>query len=178
MTDTVSQIPLGINIRTSTPFTILLAVDSPNERLFLKNFFQSEKFQVSLEVDNGLAVLDSFPNLKPLPDILCIDYNIPKKDALDVIWDLKNRGLDFKSVITASFADKERLTHFKQAGINSYLLKPLNKVVVKEKIAKLLGRQDLLPRNIKADVAPPLKLEALSIPMLSLRMGQVPILKK
>ena len=115
--------------------TILLVDDSENDLLLMRAAFKRADFNCSLqEVQNGeeaIAYLQGdVPyrdrSLFPLPTVMLLDLNMPRKDGFDVLnWVRTQPGLKRLSIIvlTASIRAEDVERAF-DVGATSFLLKP------------------------------------------------------
>ena len=115
--------------------TILLVDDSENDRLFMQTAFKRAGFLSRMqEVRDGeeaIAYLDGtgqFSNREryPLPSLMMLDLNMPRKDGFEVIeWVRTQSGLRRLSVIVLSASMRmEDIERAFDLGANSFLVKP------------------------------------------------------
>jgi CheY-like chemotaxis protein len=117
--------------------TILLVDDSENDLVLMRRAFQMAKCNIPLqEVRNGEEVIAYLKGegpygdrIKfPLPTVVLLDLNMPKKDGFDVLaWVRAQPGLKRLTVIilTASMRGEDVERAF-DLGATSFLVKPSN----------------------------------------------------
>jgi CheY-like chemotaxis protein len=118
--------------------TILMAEDDEEDQLFVREALEASGYPFDLFcVKDGQALLEylnmsgrnlDIPNpIAPLPDIILLDLNMPRKDGREVLSDLKNSP-NFKSipivVLTTSSSEADILASY-EIGANTYITKPV-----------------------------------------------------
>ena len=118
----------------SKPVEILLVEDSPEDIDLTKEALEEGKLKVSLNnVMDGIEALKFFRKLKnykdkPTPDVILLDLNLPKKDGLEVLTEIKmDEELKHIPVIvlTTSKAEEDILKSY-QHHASCYVTKPVN----------------------------------------------------
>ncbi|MBK8397615.1 MAG: HDOD domain-containing protein [Leptospiraceae bacterium] len=156
---------LGINLSNSTSYKVLIADDSAPHRMLLKRFLQASQFEVLSDVANGEAIIDFLKYDRVVPDIIFLDYQMTPKNAVETIREIRPTYPDMKIVVVTGNMNKEVIAELIKLKINSYILKPISKQVLDEKLIQMLGRKDL-DLNSKVIKKKPVKLEDLGIPPL------------
>ncbi len=118
----------------TAPIEILLIEDSPADVRLTREALKDARVSnhVSVAVD-GVDALDFlFRRGKhaaaPLPDLILLDLNLPRKDGLQVLQDIKqdNRLRQIPVVVlTTSHADQDILRSY-QLSANAYVSKPVD----------------------------------------------------
>jgi two-component system response regulator len=113
---------------------ILLVEDNPADVGLVEEAFRDGKLQYDLFVaENGVLAIDflrrrgKFPTA-PMPDLILLDLNLPKKDGREVLAEVKNDPvLREVPVIVLTTSDDEMDVH-KAYGLhaNCYLTKPVD----------------------------------------------------
>lgn len=119
-----------------TPITILMADDDPDDRLLTKEAWEENRLANQLHfVEDGEALIDylyrrgSFAHLagEPLPGLILLDLNMPKKDGREALREMKNdpqlRHIPVV-VLTTSKAEEDIYRTY-ELGVNSYIIKPV-----------------------------------------------------
>ena len=85
---------------------------------------------------NGFEALVRIEEVKP--DIIFLDYMMPKVDGIEFIKALKNCTTDhnYKIVVISAFVDKEKTTEFLELGADHVLAKPINIEQIEELLKK------------------------------------------
>ena len=117
-------------------FTILIADDDEEDRMMAEEALEESQFNSKMRFAmDGEEVMDylnnrgRFSNKKenPIPELILLDLNMPKKDGWEVIAEIKKdkrlRSIPIV-VLTTSNADADiRETY--NLGVNSYITKPV-----------------------------------------------------
>lgn len=114
---------------------VIIADDSRVIREKLKLILKNSNFEVIGEAADGKQALSLCDLLEP--DIITLDFNMPKLDGIKVIEHLKEDGFEGKIIMLTGVSDKKLITKALVAGANSYLLKPFDKDGVLEELSKL-----------------------------------------
>jgi CheY-like chemotaxis protein len=116
------------------PAEILLVEDSPTDVLMTREAFEQAKLLVNLHVvEDGVEAIAFLRKAGPYgnaprPDIILLDWNLPKKDGREVLAEVKVDA-DLKTipivVLTTSQADRDILTAYGLQA-NCYITKPVS----------------------------------------------------
>lgn len=121
---------------TKTDAIIMITDDDPDDRLLAKEAFSDNNLQNPLIfTEDGEDLMDyMFKRNKyagqelPMPDIILLDLNMPKKDGREVLMELKTDHA-FKRipvvVFTTSRSEEDIATTY-DLGVNSYITKPVS----------------------------------------------------
>lgn len=118
------------------PVTILMADDDADDRTLTKEAFEEAKLANDLRfVEDGQELLDYLnrrgkyadPESSPLPGLILLDLNMPRKDGREALEELK-KDPRFKHirvvVMTTSKAEADILQTYKLSAA-SYITKPV-----------------------------------------------------
>jgi CheY-like chemotaxis protein len=116
--------------------TILVAEDDPDDRMLTQDALEEVRLANKLDfVKDGVELMDylhrrgQFTNLNgsPLPGLLLLDLNMPKKDGRTALKEIKSdphlRRIPVV-VLTTSQATKDVLQTY-DLGVNSFIIKPV-----------------------------------------------------
>ena len=109
---------------------VLLADDAPEMRVLLRITLESDgRFEVVADAGDGveaLAMIEEFT-----PDLIVLDMAMPEMDGLQVLTELRTRGLSEKVLAFSGFNDEvER--EARRLGVGDYLRKgnaPIHDIV-------------------------------------------------
>jgi len=90
--------------------------------------------------DNGDAMLDMMRNPPPMPTIVFVDLNMPKKSGYEVIEEIRNE-LEMKTlpvVVLSTAADNSSVEKCRNAGASYYIQKPTSMDKLRSAIAHTL----------------------------------------
>jgi CheY-like chemotaxis protein len=116
---------------------ILIADDDADDRLLIKEAFEESEWKNPLHfVQDGVELLDylfrrdKFSDLagEPLPDLILLDLNMPRKNGIEALEEIKSEER-LKSipiiVFTTSKAEEDILRSY-NLGVNSFITKPVS----------------------------------------------------
>lgn len=118
------------------PIQILLAEDDEDDRLFFKKAFSDIKIKTNVRfVSDGVELMNHLTqSSSQLPHILFLDLNMPRKNGLECLVEIK-RMTHLKHIAIAiystSSSDKDIEETFVQ-GANIYIKKPSDFTVLKQ----------------------------------------------
>lgn len=128
--------------------TILLIEDDPSTRKFLMKFLAKLDFEVyvAIDGDDGIYAFDKYH-----PDIILTDYNMPRKNGIDVIRHIRSRTSTFWfSIIVLSAIDEfSNVINCLEEGANDYITKPVNFDILKAKIETYSNLSSVQKENIR-----------------------------
>ncbi len=126
---------------------ILIADDDKNIQFAFKRLFEDKGFTV-VSADNGLEVLEKLNIMNP--DLIFMDISMPKRNGLEVLEVLRDKGVDIPVIIITGFGTMQTAIKAIQLGAYDYISKPLDidKILIVAKRAlemvKLRDRLDKL----------------------------------
>jgi len=118
----------------------VLMADDQTELLFLmKEMIEYAGFEVVTATDGVEALKAVF---ETHPDIIVLDYNMPRKNGLEVAQDLKNNPLfaHIPIMIVTAHGEKQAKLKGLSMGIDDYLIKPVDADELVARIRMILKR--------------------------------------
>ncbi len=118
----------------------VLMADDQTELLYLmKEMVEYSGFDVITATDGVEAMKAVF---ETHPDIIVLDYNMPRKNGLEVAQDLKNNPLfaHIPIMIVTAFGEKHAKLKGLSMGIDDYLIKPVDADELVARIRMILKR--------------------------------------
>ena len=118
------------------PFIILVAEDDADDRLLAQDALQECQFPGEVRfVENGEELLDylfqrgsyQHPELAPRPGLILLDVNMPRKDGLEALQEIKSNPALRKIpvvIFTTSRGDTD-ISRIYDMGANSFITKPV-----------------------------------------------------
>jgi CheY-like chemotaxis protein len=118
------------------PVIFLMADDDPDDRLLIKEAFEESLISNSIYfVEDGVDLLDYLrwqgkftdPAEAPLPDLILLDLNMPRKDGREALAEIKSDPLLRYIpvvVLTTSKAEEDIMRSY-DIGAASYITKPV-----------------------------------------------------
>jgi CheY-like chemotaxis protein len=119
------------------PVSLLMADDDPDDRMLTRDALQESEPSSEIDfVEDGEELLDylqrrgKYSTLlgKPLPDLILLDLNMPKKDGREALIEIKGNPALRKIpvvVLTTSSAEEDVLRSY-DLGVNSFIVKPVS----------------------------------------------------
>ena len=111
-----------------SPLHILLADDDEDDRLFFAEAFEEVKIQHRItSFINGVKLMEYLNNdNSPLPDIIFLDLNMPKKSGIESLREIRNnpRTKDVTVAIYSTSSSDEDIENTFVSGANVYIKKP------------------------------------------------------
>lgn len=111
-----------------TPIHIMLADDDEDDRLFFKEAFEEVKIKYKISTFNdGEQLMDYLYEAgNPLPDIIFLDLNMPRKSGIECLKEIRsNDRLKKISVAIYSTSSSEQdIEDTFVSGANVYIKKP------------------------------------------------------
>lgn len=109
-------------------YKIILVENDPDEQFFMKKGFdETDLFEVIAMVKNGDTLLEWLEqNPAIMPDLILSDLNMPGKNGIEIIHDLKNDEV-YKNVpviITSTSSTQSIMNQCLEKGAASYFVKP------------------------------------------------------
>jgi DNA-binding response OmpR family regulator len=101
--------------------TVLLVEDDPKIASFIRKGLRHEGFQEEWVTSGEEAILRL---QEGGVDVLVLDLGLPEIDGLDVLAQVRNRGMDLPVIVVTGRTDPRDRTAALSLGINAYLTKP------------------------------------------------------
>lgn len=105
---------------------VMLVDDEPLLRMGLTQAFDWKAVgcEVVAEAENGIQALQKYSETKP--DIIITDIRMSKADGLQLISQLREKDKDTEIIVLSGYDDFSYAKQAMEAGVFSYLLKPVN----------------------------------------------------
>lgn len=126
---------------------VMIADDHSMIREGLKQLLELEgRFEVIAEANDGEECLKIINNMNP--DVLLLDINMPKKNGLEVLQELKNRNSKMKVLVLTVHNEIEYLIKAMDIGIDGYLLKDSESSKLKKAILTVIRGEKYIQPNL------------------------------
>ncbi|MFI4874455.1 MAG: response regulator [Blastopirellula sp. JB062] len=113
---------------------VLVADDSSTMRKIILRSLQAVGVPEAAEAADGDEALKVF---KPGDfDLVLTDWNMPGKNGLEVVQEIRKIDKDVKIMMVTTEAEKSRVLEAIQAGVSDYLVKPFTADTLREKLEK------------------------------------------
>lgn len=111
-----------------TPIHIMLADDDEDDRLFFKEAFEEVKIKYKISTFNdGEQLMDYlYEANNPLPDIIFLDLNMPRKSGIECLKEIRNndRLKKISVAIYSTSSSEQDIEDTFVSGANVYIKKP------------------------------------------------------
>jgi len=140
--------PLGLIGLSNEKYRIMIIDDSKTIRIALKQILLSEQFDLIIEAENGVDAIEKLKKSDYKPDVIFSDVDMPEKNGIETVKEIKTFMSDAKIIMATSHKDEGTVKELLSLGISGYIVKPFDRQSVLEKIAKVIGRDDYLPKYL------------------------------
>jgi two-component system, chemotaxis family, chemotaxis protein CheY len=139
---------------------ILVVDDSKTMRFVMVKMLKELGYKYINDVENCQKALFAIKNEKPA--LILSDWNMPDGSGLDLLKTVRNdtssRNIPF--IMFTTEKDQQKILEASKAGLQSYLLKPVRKEVLEEKLKTLASAYGFDPpyfnkSAVKAEEPPP-----------------------
>ncbi|MDR3302949.1 MAG: response regulator [Treponema sp.] len=133
------KIPLGLKEHgTGSPFRVLVTDDSIFIAKQLGQILTSEKFEVAGTMVNGEQAVESYKEMSPDIDLVTLDITMPVMDGVTALEKIIAFDPQAKVIMVSALGKEDVVKKCLQMGAKSYILKPLNREKVLERIKAVL----------------------------------------
>lgn len=101
---------------------------------------------VVAEASDGVECMDRLKFV--IPDVLLLDINMPNKNGIEVLEDIRRRKLQVKVLILTVHNEIEYLVRAVDIGIEGYLLKDSDSSELKEAIEKVMEGENYIQPSL------------------------------
>lgn len=98
------------------------------------------------EASDGIECLEKITQSKP--DILLLDINMPKKNEIDVLEEIKKKNIKVKVLILTVHNEVEYLLRAVDIGADGYILKDSESVELKKAINTIMSGETYIQPNL------------------------------
>ena len=122
-----------------TPYKVLVVDDSMFVAKQLGQILTSEGYEVVATAVDGKEGVDKYKELWPNVDLVTLDITMPKMDGLTALEQIMAFDKNAKVVMVSALGKEELVKKSLMLGAKSYIIKPLDRKKVLERISKILG---------------------------------------
>ena len=113
---------------------VLVADDSSTMRKIILRSLSAVGVPTAVEAADGEEAINLFEPGKF--DLVLTDWNMPRKNGLEVIQEVRKVDKDVTIIMVTTEAEKSRVLEAIQAGVSDYLVKPFTADMLREKLEK------------------------------------------
>lgn len=127
---------------------ILIADDHSMIREGIKQLLELDgSIKVVAEAKDGEECIDLLER-QQIPDVLLLDINMPKKNGLEVLQEIKKKKIKIKVLVLTVHNEVEYLLRAVDVGIDGYLLKDSNSDELKKAIFAVMDGETYIQSNL------------------------------
>lgn len=126
---------------------VMMADDHSLMREGIKQLLEFDgQIEVIGEVGDGEECLIKLPILKP--EILLLDINMPKKNGIEVLQEIKKRNIPVKVIVLTVHNEIDYLLRAVDCGVNGYILKNAESAELKKAIMAVANGESYIQPNL------------------------------
>ncbi|HOJ63467.1 MAG TPA: response regulator [Spirochaetota bacterium] len=123
-----------------TPYKVLIVDDSIFVKKQLTQILQSEQFQVIDEASDGEEAIEKYKEHFPNVDLVTMDITMPKMDGITALEKIIEFDKNAKVIMISALGKQELVKKSLLLGAKNYIVKPLDRKKVLERIVMILKR--------------------------------------
>jgi two-component system chemotaxis response regulator CheY len=131
------RIPMGVKPNGES-YNVLVVDDSMFIVKQLTQILASEKFNVIATGADGEEGVSKFKEFKQKIDLVTLDITMPKKDGLQALKEIIEFSPEAKVIMVSAIGKQEYVKEALLLGAKNYIVKPLNRTKVLERIKKVI----------------------------------------
>ncbi len=129
--------PDGMNA-SGQSYKVLVVDDSMFVRKQISQILTSEGFEVVAQACDGAEGLEMYKEHHPNIDIVTMDITMPKMDGVTSLEKIVEFDKDAKVIMISALGKEELVKKSLLAGAKNYIVKPLDRKKVLERILQIL----------------------------------------
>lgn len=102
--------------------------------------------EVICEVNDGEECIEELLHVKP--DILLLDINMPKKNGVEVLEEIRKKNMDVKVLILTVHNEVEYLVKAVDIGVNGYIVKDSGSAELKKAINCIMNGENYIQPSL------------------------------
>ncbi|HPS44009.1 MAG TPA: response regulator [Treponemataceae bacterium] len=123
-----------------TAFRVLVVDDSMFVAKQIGQMLTSEGYDVLATASDGLDGVEKYKELCPNVDLVTMDITMPKMDGITALEQIMAFDKNAKVVMISALGKEELVKKALLLGAKNYIVKPLDRKKVLERIASVLGK--------------------------------------
>lgn len=126
---------------------VMIADDHSLVREGIKQLLEFDgSIEIVCEAANGTECLNKLESC--VPDVLLLDINMPEKNGLEVLEEIKRKELDFRVLILTVHNELEYLLKAVDMGVDGYILKDSESAELKRAIQAVLDGENYIQASL------------------------------
>ncbi len=125
--------------------TLLVVDDDPNVRQLVRRVVQKDFDATLIEAEHGLAAIDAL--METSIDLMLLDISMPIMDGLETLDAVRRipQLAQLPVMILAAKAEEDQVQQLIGLGISGFVVKPFRPVLLRDRLANVLGRLPARP---------------------------------
>lgn len=144
------QTALGINPKNFIPYNVMVVGSSKGAKEHLLRILVRKEFSIVSSVNlakNAFEELQELESSSRMADLIFVDVEKPDPSTMVSLRKIRDKFPDLKIIILGNHSEKNLVQELVKLKVNAFVLKPLDDSTLTEKLANLLGRKDMLPKQ-------------------------------
>lgn len=121
------------------PYRVLIIDDSIFVQKQIGQILTSEGFEVIGTANDGLEGLEKYKELHPNVDLVTMDITMPRLDGVSSLAKIVEFDKDAKVIMISALGKEDLVKNALLTGAKNYIVKPLNRTKVLERIKSVLN---------------------------------------
>jgi Response regulator containing CheY-like receiver domain and AraC-type DNA-binding domain len=131
--------PQGIKA-DGTPFKVLLVDDSVFVTKQISQILGSEGYEIVGTAGDGFEGVQKYKELCPNVDLVTMDITMPKMDGITALEQIMEFDKNARVVMITALGKEELVKKAILMGAKNYIIKPLDRKSVLERVATILSK--------------------------------------
>ncbi len=123
-----------------SPFKVLVVDDSMFVAKQIGQILTSEGYEVVATAGDGVEGVEKYKELCPNVDLVTMDITMPKMDGITALEQIMAFDKNAKVVMISALGKEELVKKALLLGAKNYIVKPLDRKKVLERISSVLGK--------------------------------------
>lgn len=119
-------------------YKVLIVDDSMFVTKQLSQILVSEDYEIIGSAENGEQALEKYKELYPNIDLVTMDITMPKMDGIECLKKIMEFDKNAKVVMISAIGKQDLVKESLLIGAKNYIVKPLNRAKVLERIKAVL----------------------------------------
>jgi two-component system chemotaxis response regulator CheY len=133
------KIPDGLRPSDGSPYRVLVVDDSMFIAKQLGQIFTSESFEVLASAGDGAQALEKYKELHPKVDLVTMDITMPVMDGVTALEKILEFDKNAKIIMVSALGKEDVVKKCLLLGAKSYIVKPLDRRKVLERVVTVLN---------------------------------------
>ncbi|MDR0561556.1 MAG: response regulator [Spirochaetaceae bacterium] len=133
------KVPQGLR-PDGSPYRVLVVDDSMFIAKQLSQIFTSEGFEVLGTAADGAQGLDRYKEMHPRVDLVTMDITMPVMDGVTALEKILEFDKNARVIMVSALGKEDVVKKCLLSGAKSYIVKPLDRRKVLERVVTILSR--------------------------------------